>query len=77
MIINTYIKDTLPTKGNGIRLAVFQGQGSAGTVDAIGYNIKQMENAVRTAKQYQAHLISFPELYLSVDMQFLQKQPIN
>jgi len=65
MIINTYIQDAEPGKGSGLRLAVFQGKGAAGTTDAMSRNIAKLERVVQTAKEYNAHLISFPELYLS------------
>jgi predicted amidohydrolase len=65
MIINAYIKDTPPAEGEGIRFAVYQGKGPAGTPDAIEHNIAQLESAVESAKKYGAQLISFPELYLS------------
>ncbi|AGF77927.1 putative amidohydrolase [Desulfocapsa sulfexigens DSM 10523] len=65
MIINTYIKENAPGTGNGIRLAVYQGKGPAGTPEAIRHNTDQLEQVVRTARQFNAQLISFPELYLS------------
>ncbi len=65
MIINSYMKDTVPARGEGIRLAVYQGKGPAGTPDAIEHNIAQLEGAVETAKSFGAQLLSFPELYLS------------
>jgi len=65
MIINTYIKEHPPAFGEGIRLAVFQGEGPAGSAEAIASNLRQLESAVATAVDYGAQLISFPELYLS------------
>ena len=65
MIINTYIHEDAPVKGHGLRLAVYQGKGPAGTMDAIGHNIAQMEQVVTAAGKFNAHLVSFPELYLS------------
>ena len=65
MIINAYIKETAPEKGQGLRLAVYQGKGAAGTSEAISENIARLEQIVDTAKTYNAHLVSFPELYLS------------
>jgi predicted amidohydrolase len=65
MIINAYIKDIVPEQGAGLRLAVYQGKGSAGTSDAIRDNIARLEEVVATAKTFNAQLISFPELYLS------------
>lgn len=65
MIINAYMKDLAPVKGNGLRLAVYQGQGPAGTTEAIKYNIAKLEQVVQAAKELNGHLVSFPELYLS------------
>lgn len=65
MIIDTYIKQQPPDFGQGIRLAVFQGEGPVGSAEAIEYNLRQLESAVHTAVAYGAQLISFPELYLS------------
>jgi predicted amidohydrolase len=65
MIISTRIKERAPSYGKGIRLAVYQGKGPAGTKEAIEYNIDQLEKKVKTAGKYDAQLISFPELYLS------------
>ncbi len=65
MIINTYIKTEPPASGQGIRLAVFQGKGPAGTAKAVRHNLSQLASAVDLALAYGAQLISFPELYLS------------
>ena len=65
MIINTYIKELAPAKGTGLRLAVYQGKGPAGTAEAISHNIAHLEQVVTTAVTFGAQLISFPELYLS------------
>jgi predicted amidohydrolase len=65
LVIRTSIKDGLPLEGEGIRLAVFQGQGPAGTPQAIEMNISMLRYAVQKAVQLGAQLISFPELYLT------------
>jgi predicted amidohydrolase len=65
MIINTYIRDTVPEPGEGVRLAVYQGVGPAGTHQAIEQNLVQLESAVKSALELSAQLVSFPELYLS------------
>ncbi len=65
MIINAYIKETAPENGKGLRLAVYQGKGAAGTNDAIIENITRLEEVVAAAKKFNVHLVSFPELYLS------------
>lgn len=65
MIINTYIREVAPAKGAGLRLAVYQGKGPAGTAEAINHNMKHLEQVVAAAGKFEAQLISFPELYLS------------
>lgn len=65
MIYSTYIKDKAPAPGQGIRLAIFQGQGKVGSREAVEYNLKVLEEAVKSAKKYDAQLISFSELYLT------------
>ena len=65
MIYSTYIKPNAPEKGKGIRLAIFQGKGPAGTEQAIGHNFETLVQAVDSAKRFDAQLISFPELFIS------------
>ena len=65
MIYLTYLKEEKPKPGEGIRLAIFQGQGKVGTKEAVEHNLNVLEEAVKSAKKYDAQLISFSELYLS------------
>lgn len=65
MIYSTYIKPKAPERGEGIRLAIYQGEGPAATEQAIGHNFETLIQAVDTAKRFDAQLISFPELFLS------------
>jgi len=66
MIYLTRIKDTLPEHGQGIRLAIYQGQRPVGTKDAIQRNIETLEKLVKKAKEkFEVQLISFPELYIT------------
>jgi predicted amidohydrolase len=65
MIINAYIKRTPPAFGQGIRLAVFQGKGPAGTPKAIRHQLSQLASAVDLAVGHGAQLVAFPELYLT------------
>ncbi|OMH29471.1 carbon-nitrogen hydrolase family protein [Motiliproteus sp. MSK22-1] len=65
MIYSTYIKASAPEKGEGIRLAIYQGKGPAGTEQAIGHNFETLIQAVDAAKRFDAQLISFPELFIS------------
>ena len=64
MIYLTRIKKNAPEKGQGIRLAIFQAERPVGTKHAIHKNILRLAEAVNESKSYNAHLISFPELYI-------------
>jgi len=52
-----------PAHGKGIRLAIYQGEGSVGTAEAVDHNLKRMEEVVKRAKTYHAHICVFPEKY--------------
>jgi predicted amidohydrolase len=65
MIYLTRVKKDLPQRGEGIRLAIYQGEGSVGTSEAVQCNIKKLEEVVKQAKKYDVQLISFPELYMT------------
>ncbi|NET60910.1 MAG: nitrilase [Symploca sp. SIO2E6] len=54
-----------PATGEGIRLAIYQGQGWVGDKQAITKNIKILENAAQMASyEFQAQLLLLPELFL-------------
>jgi len=68
MYIQTRIKsDNPPKSGEGIRLAVYQTQaGLCGSSEAINESLKILKDGAKTAKNnYNAQIISFPELFLS------------
>ena len=65
MIITTYIHQQPPAAGQGVRLAIFQGEGAVGSVEAMEQNLLQLELIIEQAVAYGVQLISFPELYLS------------
>jgi len=68
MYIQTRIKSENPPKlGEGIRLAVYQTQGGiSGSQEAIDASIEILKNGASIAKNnYDAQIISFPELFLS------------
>ncbi|MBK1646398.1 nitrilase [Thiocapsa imhoffii] len=65
MIITTHIKTTAPAFGEGIRLAIVQATGSAGTPEAIRDNLRQLAASTALACAHEAQLVAFPELYLS------------
>jgi len=60
------IETNRPKKGTGLRLAIYQVEaGISGTPEAIEQNIKILENGVKLASKKGAHLVSFPELFLT------------
>ena len=65
MIYLTRVKKDLPQRGEGIRLAIYQGECPVGTPEAVQSNIEKLEEVAKQAKKYDAQLISFPELYLT------------
>ena len=65
MIYLTRVKKDRLQRGEGIRLAIYQGEGSVGTPKAVKSNIEKLEEVVKESKKYEAQLISFPELYLT------------
>lgn len=65
MIYLTRVKKDRLQRGEGIRLAIYQGEGSVGTPEAVKSNIEKLEEVVKESKKYEAQLISFPELYLT------------
>ena len=66
MILLTRIKPRSPEFGQGIRLAIYQNDGGpVGNSEAIAHYLTKMEEAVTAAKEFNAQLISFPELYLT------------
>lgn len=65
MIYLTRVKKDLPERGQGIRLAIYQGERPVGTPEALQSNIEKLEEVVKHAKKYNVQLITFPEMYLS------------
>jgi 5-aminopentanamidase len=61
----TYLHDQPPAFGQGLRLAIFQGEGPAATRDAIEQNLETLESAATLAQSYGAQLLALPELFLS------------
>ena len=64
MIYLTRLKKEVPEKGQGLRFAIFQAERPVGTNQAVHENIVRLAEAVNEAKLFNAHLISFPELYI-------------
>ena len=54
-----------PAAGSGIRLALWQGSGDAGSAEAREENLGRLERVATLAAGHGAQLLAFPELYLS------------
>ena len=66
MLFLARIKPQPPEFGQGLRLAIYQNNGGpVGNQEAILHYLSKMEEAVKEAKQFNAQLISFPELFLT------------
>jgi len=64
MIIQSFVSDHLPDTPH-IRLALYQGYGTAGNMKAVRANLAVLQDVAEKAAGYGVHLLSFPELYLS------------
>ncbi|MGF1721967.1 hypothetical protein L4D20_18215 [Vibrio kyushuensis] len=53
-----------PRSGEGLRIAVYQGEGLAGDQKAIDYNLKCLKEWAEKAASYQAQIMVLPELFL-------------
>ena len=65
MIYLTRIRSSVPARGEGIRLALYQGERPVGTREAIDSNLQKLEEVAQKARQFSAQLLAFPELYLT------------
>ena len=63
--LQTYLQPTPPAEGEGLRLALWQGKGAAGTPEAVAANLARLEEVAAITANHGAHLLAFPELYLS------------
>ena len=61
--IRTSFYETVPGKGSGLRLGIYQAQAACGK-GATPKNMARLKRAVAAAKPYQVQLLSFPELYV-------------
>lgn len=64
MIVQSFISDDLP-KTPHLRLALYQGYGTAGDMQAVRANLAVLKAVAERAAGLGVHLLSFPELYLS------------
>jgi predicted amidohydrolase len=54
-----------PAAGEGLRLGIWQGSGSAGTPEALEENLARLERVCELAAGHGVQLLAFPELYLT------------
>jgi len=52
-----------PEEGQGVRLAIFQGEGPVGTEEAVETNLSRMAEVVAKARAYAVHVCIFPEKF--------------
>lgn len=60
-----YVQPEPPAAGQGLRLGIWQGEGQAGTPEAVADNLDRLEQVCCLAAQQGVQLLAFPELYLS------------
>ncbi len=65
MIVQSFVSDRIPADTPHIRLAMYQGFGTAGDMGAVQANLSVLEKTAATAKAHGVHLLSFPELFLT------------
>jgi predicted amidohydrolase len=63
--LQAYLRPQPPAAGEGLRLALWQGSGAAGTTQAWAANLERLEQVAALAAGHGAQLLLFPELYLS------------
>lgn len=65
MIVQSFISDAIPSTLPHVRLAIYQGSGPTGDFPSVLANLETLKAVARRARSLGAHLLSFPELYLS------------
>ncbi|MFZ0408447.1 MAG: carbon-nitrogen hydrolase family protein [Cyanobium sp.] len=63
--VQSFVRQQPPAPGSGLRLALWQGSGNAGTAEAWQQNLERLERVCALAAGHGAQLLAFPELYLS------------
>jgi hypothetical protein len=61
----SYLKNTPPAHGAGLRLGLWQGTGEAATPEAVEANLARLEAVLALASGLGVQLMAFPELYLT------------
>lgn len=65
MIIQSFVSNSIPADTPHIRLALYQGFGTAGDMAAVMANLAVLEETAAAARAHGVHLLSFPELFLT------------
>jgi len=63
--IQGFLRPSPPAWGEGLRLGLWQGTGTAATPDAVAANLTRLEALAAIAAAQGVQLLAFPELYLS------------
>jgi len=65
LIKSSLKKKKPPKKGEGIRVAIYQGGGLVGSKEAIKHNLNNLKKWAKMASDHRAQIIVLPELFLS------------
>ncbi len=63
--LHSYVHQQPPAAGQGLRLALWQGSGTAASATAVAENLERLEQVCALAASHGVQLLAFPELYLS------------
>ena len=63
--LHCVVRPDPPAAGEGLRLGIWQGSGSAGTPEALEENLARLERVCELAAGHGVQLLAFPELYLT------------
>jgi len=63
--LHSFLRPRPPAFGEGLRLGIWQGSGSAGTAAALAENLERLEQVCGLAAGHGVQLLAFPELYLT------------
>lgn len=63
--LQSFVRPQPPRVAEGLRLALWQGTGTAATAVAVQQNLERLEAVAAIASSHQVQLLAFPELYLS------------
>jgi predicted amidohydrolase len=63
--LHSFLRPTPPAPGEGLRLGIWQGTGTAATPEAVAENLERLETVCGLAAAQGVQLLAFPELYLS------------